>query len=80
MLLDQGGEDRDPAAAVRAWLDRGDPGGRGVGAVLGCCERGQRAGLACLLRRAGREDTAAVQGFVAGRPELAGIRLAADFG
>jgi hypothetical protein len=37
---------------VRAWLDRGDPGGRGVGAVLGCGERGQRAGLACLLRHA----------------------------
>jgi hypothetical protein len=60
-------------------------------------ERGQRAGLACLLRRAGRgallglayrvdlvtagrEDTAAVQGSVAGRPELPGMRLAADLG
>ncbi len=39
---------------MRAWPDRGDPGGRGVGAVPGCRERGQRAGLACLLRRAGR--------------------------
>jgi hypothetical protein len=77
---------------MRAWLDRGDP-GRGVGAVLSCHERGQRAGLACLLRRAGRcsllgfayrfdlvkagsQDTAAVQGFVTGRPELPGVASA----
>ena len=95
-LLDQGGEDRDPAAAMRAWLDRGDPGREPV-AVLGCCEGGQCAGLAFLLRRAGRgvflglahrvdlvragrEDAAAVQGLVAGCPELPGMGLAADFG
>ena len=32
------------------------------------------------LVKTGREDTAAVQGLVAGRPELPGMGLAADFG
>jgi hypothetical protein len=54
-LLDQSGEDRHPAAAMRAWLDCGDP-GRDAVAVLGGRERGQRAGLTCLLRRAGGTD------------------------
>jgi hypothetical protein len=44
--------------------------------------RGPLLGLAHSLDlvKAGREGTAAVQGFVAGRPELPGMRLAADFG
>src|SRR5260370_4649028 len=48
---DEGGEDCDLVAAVRAWLDRGYP-GRDAAVLLGCGERGQRPCLARLLRRA----------------------------
>src|SRR5712691_6511922 len=50
---DEGVQDRDLAAAVRACLDRGDPGPH-TAVVLGGGEGGQRPRLACLLRRASR--------------------------
>ena len=81
---------------MRAWLDRGDPGRdpaaklgcRERGQRAGLTGLLSRAGRSVFLGfahrvdlvRAGREDTAAVQGFVAGRPELPGMGLAADFG